>query len=81
MTPIARAIALAGGQAALARRLSISTQAVHLWLRKNQVPAERCRQIEASTNGQITRYELRPDVFGEPPGEPVRRAQAAGRCA
>lgn len=29
-----------------------------------KVPAERVAQIEAATNGAVTRHDLRPDVFG-----------------
>lgn len=37
------------------------------WWLKNTPPANRCLAIEAATNGAVTRYELRPDVYGEPP--------------
>lgn len=32
-----------------------------------RVPAEHCRAIEQATNGAVTRYDLRPDVFGASP--------------
>lgn len=38
--------------------------------------AERCLQIEAVTDGAVTRGELRPDLFG-PGVEPSRRSEAA----
>ncbi|MEQ8511209.1 MAG: YdaS family helix-turn-helix protein [Algiphilus sp.] len=28
------------------------------------VPAKRCRDLEQATDGRVTRYEQRPDVFG-----------------
>lgn len=34
---------------------------------RRKVPPVHCRKIEAMTNGQVTRYQLRPDVFGEQP--------------
>ena len=39
------------------------------WLHatKQGIPAEYCRAIEQATNGKVTRYELRPDVFGVGP--------------
>ena len=43
-----------------------------------QLTAERCAQIEQISGGQVTRAELRPDLFGVLPvlgagaGEPVR---------
>jgi hypothetical protein len=42
---------------------------VSKWLRetKNGLPAEYCIAIEQATNGTVTRYMLRPDVFGTIP--------------
>ena len=48
--------------AALARVCGVSRQAVHSW---KSIPAEHCIAIEAATNGRLTRYALRPDVFGQ----------------
>lgn len=60
----------------LARRLSmfpdpttqitrhISPQAITGWIKKNRVPADRCLAIEKLLEGKVTRYEMRPDVFG-----------------
>lgn len=31
------------------------------------IPADICPAIEAATAGEITRYDLRPDVFGPAP--------------
>ena len=46
----------------------ISPQAVIKWTRSDvKVPAERCMAIEQATNGAVTRYDLRPDVFGPAP--------------
>lgn len=69
MSAIKRSIeVIGGGQAALARRLGITPAAVNQWVVGSRpVPAERCRAIEAATGGAVTRYDLRPDVFGEPP--------------
>jgi DNA-binding transcriptional regulator YdaS (Cro superfamily) len=50
----------------MADLLGITRQAVHKWIKANRVPAERCLAIERITYGQITRYMLRPDVFGPP---------------
>jgi len=59
-----------GTQSQLAKSLDVTPVLVHQWAKeKRQVPAERCRAIEAATNGAVTRYELRPDVFGEKPPE------------
>lgn len=67
-TPIQRACELAGGQSALARLLSkpeapVSPQVVQHWCRNNRVPAERVLAVEAAVEGQVTRYDLRPDLY------------------
>lgn len=59
---------LVGGQSALARLLSTDTdqltpQAIQYWCRKGRVPAERVLAIEAVVEGQVSRYELRPDLY------------------
>lgn len=66
-----KAVVLVGGQTALARKLGVNQQNVSWWLNKSKkVPAERCAAIEAATGGAVTRYDLRPDVFGTaPPAE------------
>jgi DNA-binding transcriptional regulator YdaS (Cro superfamily) len=39
------------------------------------VPADRCLPIERATGGAVTRYDLRPDIFGDAPdGAPAREA-------
>lgn len=69
--PLARAIALLGGRSRFAARLGVSVVMVHKWATgKNQVTAERARQIEDATGGAVGRHELRPDLFG-PPTAPI----------
>ncbi len=60
------AIELAGGTAALGRFIrqqghQITTQAISQWL---VVPPARVFLVEKATGGQITRHDLRPDIFG-----------------
>lgn len=64
-TPIERAIEAAGGVIAVSRALGVSAPAVSQW-KKTGAPAERCVALEHATAGAVTRYELRPDVFGDP---------------
>ena len=64
-TAITRACEALGTVSALAERLGISSQAISQWER---VPAERVLQVEAATEGRVTRHELRPDIY---PPEPV----------
>lgn len=67
-TAIQDAVAIAGSQSELARRIGISQGHLWSWLhRDKKVPAERCAAIERATNGAVSRYALRPDVFGPAP--------------
>ncbi|MFJ5253768.1 transcriptional regulator [Pseudomonas sp. NPDC088414] len=54
-------------QSALARALGISPQALDGWRRRKQIPAERVLDIERITEFRVTRYMLRPDIFGAAP--------------
>lgn len=56
---IEEVIKTAGGPAALARELKISTAAVSQWRR---VPIDRVLKIEEITG--LSRHQLRPDVYG-----------------
>lgn len=53
-----RAINLAGGKAALSKKLGLSRAATHFW---KQVPPIRVLQVEALTG--VSRHELRPDLY------------------
>lgn len=56
-----------GGQTDFAKRIEVTQGLVWQWLEgKTRITAERAIQIETATAGQVTRYELRPDLFGEP---------------
>ena len=58
-----RVIEAAKGQAALARLLGISSQAISQW---DRCPVERARQVSEIT--KIPLHELRPDLW-DPPAE------------
>jgi DNA-binding transcriptional regulator YdaS (Cro superfamily) len=66
-TGIAKAIRLAGSQTALGNLLGLTPQAIQKWASQGCAPGDRCREIEAKLDGQVTRYELNPAVFGDPP--------------
>jgi DNA-binding transcriptional regulator YdaS (Cro superfamily) len=66
-TGISKAIRLAGSQTALGSMLRLTPQAIQKWEAKGVVPGDRCREVETKLNGQVTRYELNPTVFGEDP--------------
>jgi DNA-binding transcriptional regulator YdaS (Cro superfamily) len=78
-----KAVTLVGGQTALARLIGTKQQNVWQWLYDTGKPmSEHCIAIERATYGRITRYELRPDVFGEPPGRShARRTRRKPRRA
>ena len=66
-TGIAKAIRIAGSQTALGALLGLTPQAIQKWAAQGAVPGERCREVETKLKGQVTRYELNPVVFGDPP--------------
>jgi len=74
-TPIQRATEHVGGRQALAKKLGITYQAVEKWCRLNRIPADRVLAIELATDGYVSRYELRPDLY---PRELPARRRAAG---
>lgn len=51
-------------QQEFADQVGVTQGRVSQWLKGEKIPAERCIQIEAATGGKVTRYDLRPDVFG-----------------
>jgi DNA-binding transcriptional regulator YdaS (Cro superfamily) len=59
-----KACEVMGTQDALASALQIRSPSISDWRKRGKVPAERCRSIEHATGGQVTRHDLRPDVFG-----------------
>lgn len=63
MSAIQKAIEHVGGVSALAGRLGVSYQAVQQWERAGRVPAERALEVERATNGEVTRQQLRPDLY------------------
>lgn len=64
-THILKAIQVAGSQAALASAIGIHPSFVSQWVNDHRpIPAKWCIPIEHATNGAVTRYDLRPDIFG-----------------
>jgi hypothetical protein len=64
-------------QVELAERVSsisdvpLTPQGVHNWFARDVIPPARCLPVEQALDGVVTRYQLRPDVFGEPPAAPL----------
>jgi DNA-binding transcriptional regulator YdaS (Cro superfamily) len=68
--PLSRAIAAVGGQSELARRIGKTQGHISSWLRREgKVPAECALAVEGACEGAVTRYDLRPDIFGPPPSK------------
>lgn len=68
-TALDLAVQALGTQDALASVLRIKSPSISEWRKRGRVPAERCIAIEQATGGQVTRYELRPDIFGPAPAQ------------
>lgn len=68
MSEIQRAVDVAGGQQKLAEAAGVSPQAVSFWVTGARlISAEYVLKVEQATAGRVTRYDLRPDIFGEAP--------------
>lgn len=58
---VKRAVYIAGGPARVARHFNITTWAVCKWTR---CPKDRCLELEKLCYNQVSRYKLRPDIYG-----------------
>lgn len=67
MDALEQVIEILGSQEALASCLKIRSPSISDWRKRGRVPAERCLEIEKLTDSRVSRYDLRPDVFGEAP--------------
>lgn len=66
-TPIHIAVAIAGSQAKLARKIGLTQQQVSRLARgKHKVKAEVAIAIETATSGSVPRWRLRPDIWPAP---------------
>ncbi len=67
------AIEACGTAIKLAHAVGVTPQAINDWKRRGRVPAERVIAVEAATGGLVTRFQLRPDLYGRPvPSHPAR---------
>ncbi|MFS2007946.1 transcriptional regulator [Duganella sp. CT11-25] len=64
---IEKAARLAGNRTALANLVGVTPQAVQQWVKRGLAPAKRCLRIEAVLDSAVTRFDLRPDLFGAAP--------------
>jgi DNA-binding transcriptional regulator YdaS (Cro superfamily) len=65
------------GMKKVAAKCNVSVQAVAKWIAADRVPAERCLAVEELCGRKVTRYELRPDVFGPAPECQCKEQEAA----
>lgn len=69
-SPIQQAVSVAGNQRILADLLKVNPTLVSQWVTgRRPVAAQQCIAIEEATGGKVTRYQLRPDVFGAGPSD------------
>ena len=58
------AVEIAGGQTALGELIGRDQRAVWSWLNiTKKAPAEEVLKIENAVDGQVSRHELRPDIY------------------
>lgn len=66
-------IDMLGGPSVLAKYFELTPWAVSKW--RLRIPAERVLELESLADCAVTRYEVRPDVYGTP--ECAKRAAKA----
>lgn len=72
--PLFRAVAIAGGQTALAKAIGVPQNTLWCWLYRNkEIPAKHAPAIEAVTG--VSRFELCPETFGPYQDPPSRHTQ------
>jgi DNA-binding transcriptional regulator YdaS (Cro superfamily) len=69
MSPLQEAIKIAGNRTLLGKMVGVSRQAIEQW---KVVPPERVLSVERATG--VSRYRLRPDIYGDPPSESKRKS-------
>jgi DNA-binding transcriptional regulator YdaS (Cro superfamily) len=61
------AVTKVGSNAALASAIDAHEASISHWRTgRRPVPPKYCLAIEQATGNKVTRYDLRPDVFGKP---------------
>lgn len=68
--PFLEAIRQVGGVSKMAQLLGVTHNRVSMWKLRKSVPVDMCIAIEVATSGRVTRYQLRPGIFGPTPPMP-----------
>lgn len=64
-SPLEKAIKIVGSQYRMAKILGKRQSVIWYWLKCGHVSASAAIPIEEATGGQVTRHELRPDIYPE----------------
>ena len=70
------AVEAAGGSSELAKVLGITRQAIDQW---EKVPPKHVLAVEEASG--VSRYTLRPDIYGAKPRRPLERSRSASVAA
>ena len=62
---VERVVHAAGGPTKLSIALEVSRQTIYSWIATGKIPSEHCLEIEDLLAGLVSRYEMRPDIYGE----------------
>ncbi len=77
MNGIDKAIAICGSNAALARKLNISAEAVRKWSVEGCPPPDRVLQIYAVIDGVVSPHDLNARIYPDPAWRPDQAALTA----
>lgn len=62
---IERAVAIYGSEAKLAEAVGVSQPAINKARKRGAVSPKLALEIDRATGGEISKHQLRPDIFGE----------------
>ena len=66
MDALNRAIATAPSQRAFADLVGVTPALLSMWKSRGEVPPRHVLAVERASRGQVSRYEIRPDLYGDP---------------
>ena len=77
--PLSKVINRVGSMSELARRLGVSRAYVNDWEKgRKKIPATLVKKLVALSDGEVTAYDLRPDVFYDYEVEEKKELRMAG---
>ena len=78
------AVLRAGGPTRVGRALAerrgiyVTPQTLSGWLKRGAVPGRYCIDLEIVLDGAVTRYDMRPEIFGPDPAAAPDGARSTG---